>query len=162
MAVRRTKVAFLWMSEARPVETRASKAGRDVKVSSRPAARKMFTEQILARTASARALLLGEASLESSDGAPDLVGAYCYFHQEIYGIEPSELYTEWPAAVGAAKRALVNQFDGIVEEALDYLRWFASRAITEKKERRRPSLRWRIVFSGSAIADWRVANSRTP
>jgi hypothetical protein len=154
MAVRKTKAARLWMSAGR-VETHAPVlAGRvKKKVSTKE---KSFSKFVFESIERGRKALLEDEGF-SPTGAPDLVGAWAWFHREIYGIEPVELHSEWPAAVAAAKRVLVEYLHGDFDIALDFLRWNAARARSSKGESR---MKWRFVFNGSAVTDWKVSERK--
>lgn len=144
------------MRASRPVEDPPKRLAGKVRLSKRAPPKKSFGEQIFKYIERGRKLLLGE--LSEGEGAPDLVGAWAWFHRQIYGIEPVELHVEWEAACGAAKRVFVEYLGGDFDEALDFVRWYAERAQNDKRQDSR--MKWAFVFRATAVTDWKVARSR--
>jgi hypothetical protein len=99
--------------------------------------------------------------------ASHLVALYAWCHEKVYTVAPSELAgLTWMAATSAAAKLVRDEFNGNVEEAVEYVRWTWRREAGREKwrvENDRPGSRigWRLQFQQRLlVTDYRIDAAR--
>ncbi len=94
-----------------------------------------------------------------------LVALYEVLHQDVYGVEASDMTPrERQQAALAAGRVVKDEFDGDVAAAVELIRWAWKREEGREKWRRENGrsgsrLGWRLLF-GAMLVDWRLERER--
>ena len=161
MAVRRDKSVGLLMRARRagiladdPHED-GPRAGR-ARSSSPPPKKKV--EGVVAQAVErGHKLLVGDAELNGHHFPTELAGAWVAAHRLLHEEDPVEAVAEWGAVVAAARRVLVEYFDGNFEAAIDLVRWSLERANQRRSLPNPRRFTWRSVFNASNVTDFRVA-----
>ncbi len=111
--------------------------------------------------AAARAMVDERASWERALPR-HLVGLYAVLHEQVYGVEASDVLGDaWPGALSAATR-LMGELGG-PEAVVELLRWTWARERAQSPSRRGTwRVTWRVQFcQRSLVVDWKVAGKRS-
>ena len=97
-----------------------------------------------------------------------LVALYWICHEKIYGVVPAEIdkTAVWEQVMKAAGGMVKNEFDGDMQQAIEFMRWVWTDEARKENWRRanhKPAgrIKWQNQFlHGYLISDWRAAVMR--
>lgn len=127
-------------------------------------------KRTLGKASLARASDEVDAMVKADDfkkaGGKHFVALYAKLHLKVYGAEAEEMGPQDRlAAVSSAGRCLATQFEGDGDLMADFVVWAWQREDGREKWRRETGnggrrLGWRLLFSSTLVADYRVEAAR--